>query len=264
MNNDRLTVKKTDSSKEDIISIRHLTHRFSDHAVGLDDVTFSICVGEFVILAGPNGSGKSTLLKHLNGILSPTHGSVILKGRSVSDDPRRARRLVGMVFQDADSQIVGETVWEDVAFGPQNLSFTETMIQENVQTALETVSMAHLSEKAPYLLSGGEKRRLAIAGVLSMNPQVIAFDEPFSNLDYPGTCQVLEQMMRLKKNGHTLIVATHELDRVVGLADRLIIMQHGKVVKNGTPKTVLAHAQGLGLKRPYMDDMAQEKWPWQP
>jgi biotin transport system ATP-binding protein len=263
MDNEQLTEKNPASSKEDIISIQHLTHRFSDHGVGLDDITFSISAGEFVILAGPNGSGKSTLLKHLNGILSPTHGSVFLKGRSVSDDPRRARRLVGMVFQDADSQIVGETVWEDVAFGPRNLSFKRAMIQENVNTALKTVGMAHLSEKAPYLLSGGEKRRLAIAGVLSMNPQVIAFDEPFSNLDYPGTCQVLEQMMRLQKNGHTLIVATHELDRVYGLADRLIILQHGRLVKNGTPRTVLARADNLGLKRPFMGDNTPEKWPWQ-
>ncbi|MBW1865086.1 MAG: ABC transporter ATP-binding protein [Deltaproteobacteria bacterium] len=252
------------SKQQEIISIEHLSHRFSDQGVGLDDVTLTICSGEFVILAGPNGSGKSTLLKHLNGILSPSEGTILLKGRPVSEDLQRARRLVGMVFQDADSQIVGETVWEDTAFGPQNLSFKKSIIQEKVQTALETVGIAHLAEKPPYLLSGGEKRRLAIAGVLAMGPQIIAFDEPFSNLDFPGTCQVLEQMIRLQQNGHTLIVATHELDRVYHLADRLIIMQNGKLVKDGTPKVILADADGFGLKLPFMETSAPEKCPWQP
>jgi biotin transport system ATP-binding protein len=252
------------SKRQEIISIKHLSHRFSDQGVGLDDVTLTICSGEFVILAGPNGSGKSTLLKHLNGILSPSEGTILLKGRPVSEDLQRARRLVGMVFQDADSQIVGETVWDDTAFGPQNLSFKKSIIKEKVQTALETVGMAHLAEKPPYLLSGGEKRRLAIAGVLAMGPQIIAFDEPFSNLDFPGTCQVLEQMIRLQQNGHTLIVATHELDRVYHLADRLIIMQNGKLVKDGAPKAVLADADGFGLKLPFMEASAPEKCPWQP
>ncbi len=258
------TSKTTLSTRQEIISIEHLSHRFSDQGVGLDDVTLTICSGEFVILAGPNGSGKSTLLKHLNGILSPSEGTILLKGRPVSEDLQWARRLVGMVFQDADSQIVGETVWDDTAFGPQNLSFKKSIIKEKVQTALETVGMAHLAEKPPYLLSGGEKRRLAIAGVLAMGPQIIAFDEPFSNLDFPGTCQVLEQMIRLQQNGHTLIVATHELDRVYHLADRLIIMQNGKLVKDGAPKAVLADADGFGLKLPFMEASAPEKCPWQP
>jgi len=261
MKEDPLTSKTSQELKKEIISIEHLSHRFSDQGVGIDDVTLDICSGEFVILAGPNGSGKSTLLKHLNGILSPSEGAVLLKGRPVSDDPRRARRLVGMVFQDADSQIVGETVWEDTAFGPQNLSLKQSIVQEKVRTALETVGMAHLAQKPPYLLSGGEKRRLAIAGVLAMDPEIIVFDEPFSNLDFPGTCQVLEQMMTLQQNGHTLIVATHELDLVVRLADRLVIMQNGRLVKDGTPETILADAAGLGLKLPVMDTPAPERFP---
>ena len=264
MNEIHLTSENTVSSRQEIISIQHLSHRFSDQGVGLDDITLSISSGEFVILAGPNGSGKSTLLKHLNGILSPSEGTILLKGRPVSEDLKRARQLIGMVFQDADSQIVGETVWEDTAFGPQNLSLKKSIIQEKVHTALETVGLSHLAEKPPYLLSGGEKRRLAIAGVLAMDPQIIAFDEPFSNLDYPGTCQVLRQMVRLQQNGHTIIVATHELDRVYHLADRLIIMQHGKLVRDGAPKTVLSDAVGFGLKLPVMDGSAPERCPWQP
>ena len=264
MNTDTITEKNPASPREAIIAFRHLSHRFSDRGVGLDDITFTIRAGEFVILAGPNGSGKSTLLKHLNGILSPSEGSVLLKGLPVSADLQKARRLVGMIFQDADRQIVGETVWEDTAFGPRNLSFKKSVIHEKVQAALETVGMSHLAQKPPYLLSGGEKKRLAIAGVLAMDPQIIAFDEPFSNLDFPGTCQVLEQMIRLRQKGHTLIVATHELDRVYRLADRLIILQNGRIVKDGTPQTILADAAGLGLKLPFMDAFAPGKCPWQP
>jgi biotin transport system ATP-binding protein len=159
---------------------------------------------------------------------------------------------------------VGETVWEDAAFGPQNLSFKKSIVKEKVQTVLETVGLAHLAEKPPYLLSGGEKRRLAIAGVLAMDPQIIVFDEPFSNLDFPGTCQVLEQMSQLQQDGHTLIVATHELERVYRLADRLIIMRKGRLVKDGTPKAVLADAANYGLKPPFMYTPAPETNPWQP
>ena len=264
MNENHLTPETTASPKQTIIAIEHLSHRFSDQGIGLDDVSLTISSGEFVILAGPNGSGKSTLLKHLNGILSPSKGTILLKGRPVSENLQRARRMVGMVFQDADSQIVGETVWEDAAFGPQNLSFEKTIVKEKVQIVLETVGLAHLAEKPPYLLSGGEKRRLAIAGVLAMGPQIIVFDEPFSNLDFPGTCQVLEQMIQLQKNGHTLIVATHELDRVYRLADRLIIMRKGRIVKDGVPKTVLAYAAIYGLKPPFIYTPAPERNPWQP
>jgi len=234
-----------------IITIEHLSHQFSDRSKGLDDISLFIHAGEFVLLAGPNGSGKSTLLKHLNGLLSPSAGTIMVEGRPVSDDLLRARQLVGMVFQDADSQIIGETVWEDAAFGPVNLSLSKDLIQQKVSAALKTVGLDHLAEKPPYLLSGGEKRRLAIAGVLAMGPQIIAFDEPFSNLDYPGTCQVVAQMQRLKESGHTLIVATHELETVLALADRLVVLQKGRIVKNGRPGVVLSEAAGLGLKLPY-------------
>lgn len=261
VNKSAVKEKKPAPGREPIISIEHLSHRFSDGSTGLDDVTLTISSGEFVILAGPNGSGKSTLLKHLNGILSPSRGAIFLKGRSVSENLQRARRMVGMVFQDADSQIVGETVWEDAAFGPQNLSFKKPIVQEKVQSVLKTVGLAHLAEKPPYLLSGGEKRRLAIAGVLAMDPRIIAFDEPFSNLDYPGTSQVLEQMRQLQQNGHTLIVATHEIDRVYHLADRLIIMCKGRLVKNGAPQTIMADAAAYGLKPPFMHNFAPGKNP---
>ena len=245
----------------DIITIENLSHRFADGRIGLQAIDLTIAAGSLVVICGPNGSGKTTLLRHLNGLLQPTTGRVTVDGVAVAADLRRARQRVGMVFQDADSQIVGETVWEDAAFGPQNLSFKKPIVQEKVQSALKTVGLAHLAEKPPYLLSGGEKRRLAIAGVLAMGPRIIAFDEPFSNLDYPGTCQVLEQMKQLQQNGHTLIVATHEIDRVYHLADRLIIMCKGRLVKNGAPQTVMADAAAYGLKPSFMHNFAPGKNP---
>lgn len=245
------------------IIMDHLSHTFSDDSIGLDNINLSIASGEFVVLAGPNGSGKSTLLKHLNGILSPSKGNVYLNGQPVAEDLLKARRLVGMVFQDADSQIVGETVWEDIAFGPRNLSLPKSLLHEKVESSLEIVGLQHLAEKPPYLLSGGEKRRLAIAGVLAMDPEIIAFDEPFSNLDYPSTVQVRKQMQLLRDLGHTLIVATHELENVYDLASRLIIMRKGHIVRDGFPDHVLREAQGLGLKLPSMLSEAQGPSAWQ-
>ena len=235
----------------EIITITNLSHRYSDGTLALDDIDLTITSGEFIILAGPNGSGKSTLLKHLNGLLTPTQGDLMLQGKPIRENLRKARMLVGMVFQDADSQIVGETVWDDVAFGPRNLSFKKSLVKEHVTEALETVGLTPLADKPPYLLSGGEKRRLAIAGVLAMQPQVVAFDEPFSNLDFPGTRQVLKQMRQLSTDGHTLIVASHELDGLYQMASRLVVLSHGRIVRDGQPDVVLADAEGLDLKLPY-------------
>jgi len=236
----------------EIITITNLSHRYTDGTLALEDINLNISAGEFVILAGPNGSGKSTLLKHLNGLLTPTQGDLLLQGKPIRKNLRQTRKLVGMVFQDADSQIVGETVWDDVAFGPRNLAYAKPLVEQRVAAALETVGLSHLSEKPPYLLSGGEKRRLAIAGVLAMQPLVVAFDEPFSNLDLPGTRQVLKQMQHLSNAAHTLIVASHELAGLVQMATRLVVLSHGRIVRNGRPDVVLADADGLDLKWPNM------------
>ncbi len=242
--------KKNTAANNDIIVMRNLSHRYTDGTLALEDINFTITAGEFIILAGPNGSGKSTLLKHMNGLLTPTQGEMLLQGKPVGKNLDKARKLVGMVFQDADSQIVGETVWDDVAFGPRNLSFKNALLRERVEDALKTVGLSLLSEKPPYLLSGGEKRRLAIAGVLAMQPQVVAFDEPFSNLDLPGTQQVLKQMRRLYAAGHTLIVASHELEGLYQMATRLVVLSHGRIIRNNQPDVVLADADGLELKLP--------------
>jgi len=233
-----------------IIEIENLTHRFSDKFIGLDRVNLKIREGEFVVIAGANGSGKTTLLRHLNGLLLPDAGTVRVSGFSVAQRPKQARQCVGMVFQDADTQIVGETVYEDVAFGPENLCLSQQEIRTRVEDALKAVGLWEFRQHRPHLLSGGEKRRLAIAGVLTMKPRVLVFDEPFSNLDYPGIRQVLSQMLKLHRQGHTMVVTTHDLEKVIAHAQRLVIMRKGQLVRDGLPGDLVEEVEKFGIRRP--------------
>jgi biotin transport system ATP-binding protein len=233
-----------------IIKIENLSHRYEDGSYGLRDISLEIDEGAFVVVAGANGSGKTTLLRHLNGLLTPTAGSVEVDGQSVSSNPARARRLVGMMFQDAASQIIGDTVGEDVAFGPENLRLDREDVDRRVEQALSRVGLANFAGRRPHLLSGGEKRRLAIAAILAMQPSIVVFDEPFTSLDYPGTRQILEQMVELQQTGHTLLVTTHELEKVLAHADRLMILHDGRLVRDGVPASVLADAEAFGVRSP--------------
>jgi len=233
-----------------IIEIRDLSHRFSDGRMGLCRINLEIQQGGFILIAGANGSGKTTLLRHLNGLLLPTSGTVTVAGIPVGKDPLKVRQMVGMVFQDADSQIVGETVYEDAAFGPENLKLDPREVRRRTEGALSAVGLTSLSEQHPFLLSAGEKRRLAIAGILSMGPRVIVFDEPLSNLDFPGTRQVLGQMVSLHRSGHTLLVATHDLEPLMAYADRLILMKAGKVERDGHPAALVSDLEAFGVRPP--------------
>jgi biotin transport system ATP-binding protein len=233
-----------------IIEISDLSHVFTDGRIGLAGINLHIERGTFVVLAGANGAGKSTLLKHLNGLLLPSAGEVRVAGVSVAADPRHARQVVGMVFQDADSQIVGETVRDDTAFGPENLCWPRNKIMQSVDAALDLLGLQELSERSPHLLSGGEKRRLAIAGVLAMEPEVIVLDEPFANLDYQGIRQVLGHLVALHASGRTLVVCVHDLEKVLAHGERLLIMAGGKVVADGLPEVVAAGAESYGVRVP--------------
>ncbi len=245
-----------------IIEIDNLTHRFADGTVGLDGITLEIEAGGFVVIAGANGSGKTTLLRHLNGLLLPTAGSVRVAGVCVKKHPLQARVLVGMVFQDADSQIVGETVRDEVAFGPENLRLDRGEIDRRVREALAATGLMHLADKRPHLLSGGEKRRLTIAGILAMQPRVIVFDEPFANLDYPGVRHVLDQMIRQHRAGCTIIVTTHDLDKVLAHADRLIFMRGGRIEGDGPPPVLIARAESCGVRSPRAMHLGVEALSW--
>ena len=245
-----------------IIEVRNLSHRSVDGKLILDNINLTFKEAEFVVVAGPNGSGKSTFFKHLNGLLTPSKGSVLIDGVAVADDVKRARKMVGMIFQDADSQIVGETVYDDAAFGPENLGVSPGKVRELVDSTLEIVGLSHLRDLPPHLLSGGEKRRLAIAGVLAMTPKVLVFDEPFSNLDYAGIKQVLAQMAALQRNGRTLVVSTHNLETVAGMAVRLILMQAGRVVKDGSFDEMLHSVEDFGIRMPEAIRFGMQIQPW--
>jgi biotin transport system ATP-binding protein len=233
-----------------IIEIKNLTHSFPGGVRGLDRVNLTVGKGEFVIIAGRNGSGKTTLLRHLNGLLMPQEGEARVAGVSVSKDPAAARRRVGMVFQDADSQIVGETVYEDTAFGPENLGLGPKEIDRRVLAALEITGLSNLAQRPAHLLSGGEKRRLAIAGILAMEPEIIVFDEPFANLDYPGTQAVIRQILLMKENGRAIILTTHDPHKVMPHADRLVIMENGKITGSFKPGEEPADLEKFGVMPP--------------
>lgn len=245
-----------------IIEIEGLEHRFPDGRQALDGVDLTVRKGEFVIIAGRNGSGKTTLLRHLNALLLPTKGTVKISGISVLTDPGSARRLVGMVFQDADSQIVGETVYEDVAFGPENLGLVPQIVRDHVNEALNAVGMAEFRDRRPHVLSGGEKRRLAIAGVLAMHPEIIVFDEPFTNLDYQGVCRLLEQIIQLNRRGHTILLTTHDLEKVIVHAHRLIILDSGRKVEDGVPEQILNTVEQHGVRPPCAWKLGLASQPW--
>jgi biotin transport system ATP-binding protein len=233
-----------------VIEINNLSHRFSDGTLGLDRVNLSIEGGELVVLSGKNGSGKTVLVRHFNGLLKPTGGSVRIDGKDVGNDLLRARKLVGLVFQETDTQIVGETVSADIAFGPCNLGLPHREIEQQVERMLEEMGLKPLADSPPHLLSGGEKQRLAVAGVLAMEPMIVVFDEPFASLDYPGVKQVLKQIMWLSVTGHTLIIITHDLDKILAHADRLVLMDRGRIVVDGTPEEAIGEVERFGIRKP--------------
>lgn len=245
-----------------IIEIENLSHVFSDGKVGLSGVNLTIEEGCFVVIAGRNGSGKTTLLRHLNGLLSPTGGEIRVEGFSVNDNVLRARQKVGMVFQDTDSQIVGETVYEDVAFGPENLGLKRDEIDHRVASSLTAVGLATEEKKQPHLLSGGQKRRLTIAGILAMEPSILVFDEPFSNLDYPGVLKVLENIVCLHQDGHTIILTTHDLEKVIAHVDRLIIMADGKIIRDDSPERLYGELEQFGVREPCASRMGRDVVSW--
>lgn len=213
----------------------------------LDGIDLQIDPGSFVAVLGHNGSGKSTLAKHLNAILLPNGGKVYVQGMDTADESLLLdiRRAVGMVFQNPDNQIVANVVEEDVAFAPENLGVPSEEIRRRVDEALEMVGMSDYATHAPHLLSGGQKQRIAIAGVIAMRPNCIVMDEPTAMLDPVGRREVLETIKGLNKNyGMTIVLITHHMDEAAQ-ADRLIVMQKGRIVRDGPPKAVFAQVEEL-------------------
>ncbi len=245
-----------------MIEIRNLHYQYPDGTHALKDINLTISEGEFLLICGPNGSGKTTLIRLISNLLVPTAGSIDIHGQNTLRPTKESRSQVGMVFQDPDSQIVGETVMEDVAFGPENMGLPVEEITRRVDGALGVMGLKNLSEKPCYLLSGGEKRRLAIAGVLAMKPQVILFDEPFSFLDYPGIQEVLKRMIQLNREGHTLVVTTHDVEKVIAHVDRIAIINDGELKMAGPPEELLTKLPVFGIRPPCYALFGREKISW--
>ncbi len=233
-----------------MISIQDLTYSYPDGTPALKGITLDIHDGEFLLVCGPNGSGKTTLIRHLNGLLKPSSGILRVDGLDPVKAERQVMQRVGMVFQDADSQIVGETVAEDVAFGPENLGLAPDEVSDRVASALSMVGLASLHHRPCHLLSGGEKRRVAIAGVLAMQSRILVFDEPFANLDYGGVRQVLEQILQLHGNGHTVIVATHDVEKVIIHADRVAVIANGELKALAPPQSIIPELRRYNIRPP--------------
>ena len=237
-----------------ILEVKNLSHTYSagtpfEH-VALDDISFSVEKGEFIGIIGHTGSGKSTLMQHMNGLLKPSCGSVLLDGRDIWSDKkltRQSRFRVGLVFQYPEYQLFEETVYKDIAFGPKNMGLDADEIDRRVREAAQLVGLTREQLMvSPFDLSGGQKRRVAIAGVIAMEPEVLILDEPAAGLDPEGREEILSNIdsYRRKKNA-TVMMVSHSMADVARMADRLLVLCGSKLVMNGTPAQVFEHAQEL-------------------
>lgn len=233
----------------------------NEESIVLDGINLEIKKGEFIAILGRNGSGKSTLAKHFNAIFTPTKGKVYVDGIDTSDNDRLwdIRQRAGMVFQNPDNQIVASIVEEDVAFGPENLGVPPKEIRKRVDESLEAVRMMDYIHHAPHLLSGGQKQRVAIAGVLAMKPECIILDEPTAMLDPSGRYEVIETIKRLnREEGITIVLITHFMEEAAQ-ADRIAVLDDGKIAIEGKPKDVFRKVdelKSLGLDVPEMTELA--------
>ena len=226
-----------------IVEAKDLEFTYPDQTPALQGISFRIHHGESVAIIGANGAGKSTLLLHLNGYLTPTSGQVRIGDYPLTKETlREVRRTVGMVFQDPDDQLFMPTVFDDVAFGPLNLDLPVEEVTARVDKALVTVGLSHLRERPPHRLSAGQKRRVAIASVLSMTPDILVMDEPSSGLDPRARRQLIELLAGFQ---HTKIIATHDLDMVVDICDRTIVMHDGQIKADGPTATIFEDAELL-------------------
>ena len=253
------------------IVIEHLNYVYMQggpyETKALNDVSLTINDGEFIGLIGHTGSGKSTLVQHLNGLIMPSSGRVLVDGLDLADkntDRRAIRRRVGLVFQYPENQLFEETVAKDIAFGPKNLGLDEAEIDRRVRTAMRRVALDYdkIAERSVFELSGGQMRRVAIAGVLAMEPQTLVLDEPCAGLDPRGREEILGLISDLhRESGTTIVMVSHSMDDVAALAERVIVMNHGSVVMDGTPREDFAKGEELraiGLDVPQSVELAQK------
>ncbi|MDO4833609.1 MAG: energy-coupling factor transporter ATPase [Bacillota bacterium] len=237
------------------IEVKNLTHIYSEglphESKAVDDVSFTICDGEFVGIIGHTGSGKSTLLQHLNGLLKPKSGNIIIDGVDITDSKTRMidiRKKVGLVFQYPEYQLFEETVAGDVAFGPTNLGLSKEEIDRVVRKSIELVGLDYDSIKnaSPFELSGGQKRRVAMAGVLAMSPEVLVLDEPTAGLNPKAHADILGMVDEIHRSENNIIIlVSHNMNDIAGMCDRVLVMDHGRLVMNGKPSEIFIREREL-------------------
>lgn len=242
---------------------KYMTGENNEEKIAINGVNLVVNKGEFLVVLGHNGSGKSTIAKHMNALLVPSEGTVLVKGLNTSDPNNLwdIRAAAGMVFQNPDNQLVATIVEEDVAFGPENLGVPSEEIRKRVDDALEKVGMIEYKKHAPHLLSGGQKQRIAIAGILAMKPDCIIFDEPTAMLDPSGRKEVIRNIKDInKEHGITVVLITHYMDEAAE-ADRIIVMDKGKAIIEGIPRDVFSEVKkikNIGLDVPQVTELCYE------
>lgn len=247
---------------EPILQIEHLTHTYSAgtpfQRSAVEDMNLSVMDGEFLGIIGHTGSGKSTLIQHLNGLLKPTSGRILLQGKDIWAEPKKIRDVrfqVGLVFQYPEYQLFEETVYKDIAFGPKNMGLDEEDIDRRVRSAAAFVGLTEaMLDKSPFELSGGQKRRVAVAGVMAMKPRILVLDEPAAGLDPEGRDEILSEVKEYhKKTGTTVLLVSHSMEDIAKYADRVLVMSNKKIAMYDTVENVFARAPellALGLSVP--------------
>lgn len=229
-----------------MLEARNITFSYDDGTEALNNVNLKVDKGDIVALLGKNGAGKSTLFLHFNGILRPDKGEIIIDEEKLKYDKKsliKFRQKVGLVFQNPDDQIFAPSVEEDVAFGPLNLKLPMEEVQKRVHEALERVGMVGFEKKAPHHLSGGQKKRVAIAGILAMKPEIMVFDEPTAGLDPKGASKIINLLKELNEQGITIIISTHDVDLVPQYANKVYVLHEGEIIGEGTAKDIFSNKE---------------------
>lgn len=225
-----------------LVKVENLFYAYEPGKYILKNINLNIGSGEYIAIIGQNGAGKSTLLKNITGLLKPTSGRILVKGKSTVEMPvANLATNIGLVLQNPDQQLFASTVWEEVAFGPKNLGLTKKEIHERVEKALSLVGLSHCAQEFPPALKKGDRAKVVVASVLAMGPEIIILDEPTNGQDYKGTCQIMELTRKLHQAGHTIILVTHQMSLVAEYALRTVVLHQGEILLDGETREVFSH-----------------------
>ncbi|SFB12519.1 cobalt/nickel transport system ATP-binding protein [Acetitomaculum ruminis DSM 5522] len=244
---------------EPILEVKDLCYKYNEEKMALNGINLKINEGEKIAVIGSNGAGKSTFFLNINGVISPTSGAIYHRGTMITKkNLNELRKYIGIVFQDADNQIIASTVMAEVSFGPMNLKLPKAEVIERVEEALAYMNISDFKNRPPHYLSGGEKKRVSIADIIAMKPEIIVFDEPTAALDPLNAAMLEEVLGKLGNEGKTLLISTHDVDFAYRWADRAIVFSHGKIIADDTPLNIFrndAILKEASLKRPIMLDV---------